>query len=301
MLARLGLAWLAMMQVMMFAFPGYLRHESMAPENLELLDQAIFLMNWISLLITVPVVLYCAQPVWAGAVSRLVQGRVTMDVPVALGIVVAFIPSVHATWAGSGEVYFDSVAMFVAFLLTARYLELCARQSVEGGGAHVAIEAFRESVADRANRLAFWFVTIQVLLAIVAGAVWWFYIDPDHAVPVMVAMFVMSCPCAMAMAVPSTVSAAHASLAVRSSVSDPEVSQLVQAAARVTRQNLYGSIAWHLLMTPLAAIGLVSPWVAAISMLLSSMAVAGNAWRMYRQQGRDAAAQWPAAAAQGQA
>lgn len=302
MLARLGLAWLAMMQVMMFAFPGYVRHDGMAPENLELLDQAIFLMNWVSLVITIPVVLYCAQPVWSGALTRLAEGRVTMDVPVALGIVVAFVPSAYATWAGKGEVYFDSVAMFVAFLLTARYLELCARQAVEVGGAHAAISSFRESVSERANRLAFWFVVIQVVLAIVAGAVWWFYIDPDHAVPVMVAMFVMSCPCAMAMAVPSTASAAHAVLAARGSVTDAELAQLVQTARRVTRQNLHGSIAWHLLMTPLAAIGLVSPWVAAVSMLLSSMAVAGNAWRMYRRQVRSGSASaWPIATPQGQA
>jgi len=300
MLARLGLAWLAMMQVMMFAFPGYLRHEGMAPDNLQLLDQAIFLMNWVSLLITVPVVLYCAQPVWAGALQRLAQGRVTMDVPVALGIIVAFIPSAYATWAGRGEVYFDSVVMFVAFLLTARYLEFCARQAVEAGGANAAIEAFRVSVSGQANRLAFWFVVIQLALAFIAGGVWWLYIDPSHAVPVMVAMFVMSCPCAMAMAVPSTVSAAHATLAGRGSVSDSDVSSLLATARRVTRQNLYGSIAWHLLMTPLAAIGLVSPWVAAVSMLLSSMAVAGNAWRMYRGQRRvTEGSGWPATAAQG--
>ena len=300
MLARLGLAWLAMMQVMMFAFPGYLRHEGMAPDNLELLDQAIFLMNWVSLLITVPVVLYCAQPVWAGAISRLAEKRVTMDLPVALGIVVAFIPSAWATWSGQGEVYFDSVVMFVAFLLTARYLELCARQAVETAGAHSALESFRVEASAQANRLAFWFVTLQVLLAIVAGAVWWFYIDPAHAVPVLVAMFVMSCPCAMAMAVPSTVSAAHATLAARGNVSDSEVAELVRVARRVTRQNLYGSVVWHLLMTPLAAIGLVSPWVAALSMLVSSMVVAGNAWRMYRRQSRAGAAPgWSAVAAQG--
>ena len=284
----------------MFAFPGYLRHEGMAPDNLELLDQAIFLMNWISLLITVPVVLYCAQPVWSGALRRLAQWRVTMDVPVALGIAVAFIPSAYATWAGRGEVYFDSVVMFVAFLLTARYLELCARQAVEAGNANAAVEAFRVTASERANRAAFWFVLIQVVLAIVAGAVWWFYIDPGHAVPVLVAMFVMSCPCAMAMAVPSTVSAAHASLAARGPVSDSEVALLLRAAQRVTRQNLYGSVAWHLLMTPLAAIGLVAPWVAAISMLLSSMAVAGNAWRLYRRQVRGVASSaWPTAVAQG--
>jgi len=299
MLARLGLAWLAMMQVMMFAFPGYLRHDGMAPDNLELLDQAIFLMNWVSLLITVPVVLYCAQPVWAGAISRLAQKRVTMDLPIALGIAVAFFPSAWATWAGRGEVYFDSVVMFVAFVLTARYLELCARQAVETGGAHAAVESFRATASVQANRVAFWFVTIQVALAIVAGAVWWFYIDPTHAVPVLVAMFVMSCPCAMAMAVPSTVSAAHATLAVRGNVSDSEVAALVRVARRVTRQNLYGSVVWHLLMTPLAAIGLVSPWVAALSMLLSSMVVAGNAWRMYRRYSRAVGAPaWAAAVAQ---
>ncbi|HLU78978.1 MAG TPA: hypothetical protein VKZ52_05350 [Burkholderiaceae bacterium] len=300
MLARLGLAWLAMMQVMMFAFPGYLRHEGMAPDNLELLDQAIFLMNWISLIMTVPVVLYCAQPVWSGALSRLAQKHITMDVPVALGIAVAFFPSAYATWAGRGEVYFDSVVMFVAFLLTARYLELCARQAVETGGANAAIESFRAVASEQANRLAFWFVSIQVVLAIVAGAVWWFYIDPAHAVPVLVAMFVMSCPCAMAMAVPSTVSAAQATLAVRGNLPDSEVAELVRVARRVTRQNLYGSVVWHLLMTPLAAIGLVAPWVAALSMLVSSLAVAGNAWRMYRRQLRAAAsADWGTAAVQG--
>lgn len=300
MLARLGLAWLAMMQVMMFAFPGYLRHEGMAPDNLQLLDQAIFLMNWISLIMTVPVVLYCAQPVWEGALSRLAQKRITMDVPVALGIMVAFIPSAYATWVGKGEVYFDSVVMFVAFLLTARYLELCARQAVAVGGANAEIEAFRATASEQANRAAFWFVTIQVVLAVVAGAVWWFYIDPSHAVPVLVAMFVMSCPCAMAMAVPSTVSAAHATLAVRGNISDSEVAELVLTARRVTRQNLYGSVAWHLLMTPLAAIGLVAPWVAALSMLVSSLAVAGNAWRMYRRQLRvKGAGDWTNAVAQG--
>ena len=300
MLARLGLAWLIMMQVMMFAFPGYLRREGMAPDNLELLDQAIFLMNWISLLMTVPAVLYCAQPVWAGALSRLAQKHITMDVPVALGILVAFFPSAYATWAGEGEVYFDSVVMFVAFLLTARYLELCARQAVEAGGANAAIESFRATASEQANRVAFWFVTIQVVLAIVAGAVWWFYIDPGHAVPVLVAMFVMSCPCAMAMAVPSTVSAAHATLAARENLSDSEVAELVRTARRVTRQNLYGSVAWHLLMTPLAAIGLVAPWVAALSMLLSSLVVAGNAWRMYRRQSRTPKrAGWSAAVVQG--
>ncbi|MCQ9616766.1 hypothetical protein L1889_08630 [Paenalcaligenes niemegkensis] len=282
MLARLGLAWLAMMQVMMFAFPGYLRSESMAPENLVMLDKAIYLMNWAGLVLTVPVMIYCAYPIWRGAAQSLGKGKVGMDIPVALGMVVAFVPSVITTFSGHGDVYFDSVTMFVAFLLTARYFELCARQSIHRGKSYELIEDFRVSVSNKANTLAFWFVLIQVLLALVLGAVW-FYYQPGHAIAVMVALFVMSCPCAMSMSVPTAVAAAHAGLSANPTSSTHEILQLTQLTGKISRQNLYGSIAWHLLMTPLAAVGLVSPWVAAVSMLLSSLVVALNSWRIYRQ------------------
>src|SRR5690606_31765902 len=52
---------------------------------------------------------------------------VGMDVPVALAIAVAFAASVHATLVGSGDVYFDSIAMFVFLLLAARHLEAMLR------------------------------------------------------------------------------------------------------------------------------------------------------------------------------
>lgn len=298
MLARTGLAWLAMMQVMMFAFPGYLRSESMSVDNLQTLDQAIVLMNWISMILTVPVMLYCAGPVWVGALSSMRRRAVGMDVPVALGIIVAFIPSVNSTLVGSGEVYFESVTMFVAFLLTARYLELCARQSIGAGSSHAIIEQLRKALSLRADRVAFWFVVIQLALAFVVGALWYVY-QPQHSIGVMVALLVMSCPCAMAMAVPTAIAAAHASLSVRGEITDSDRVQLVQATSNVSRQNLYGSVAWHLLMTPLAAVGLVAPWVAAITMLLSSLVVAANSWRLFRSQVRRPVAGWTTTAVQG--
>lgn len=298
MLARLGLAWLAMMQVMMFAFPGYLRSDSASVDSLRALDSAIILMNWLSLALTVPVMLYCAAPVWSGAYSSLRRGLVGMDVPVALGIIVAFIPSVHATLMGSGEVYFESVTMFVAFLLTARYLELCARQSVGTSASHAVIEQLRHGLSARADTVAFWFVVVQLALAFIVGSLWYVY-QPEHAVAVMVALLVMSCPCAMAMAVPTAVAAAHASLSVRHNATEADVVHLLQAAGNVSRQNLYGSVAWHLLMTPLAAIGLVAPWVAAITMLLSSLAVAANSWRLFRIHAQDSVLVWPSSAVQG--
>jgi Cu2+-exporting ATPase len=61
-----------------------------------------------------------------------------MDVPVALGIAVAFTASTWATLRGTGEVYFDSIAMFAFLLLLGRYLELGARQRAAGALTHLA-------------------------------------------------------------------------------------------------------------------------------------------------------------------
>ena len=285
-LLRLGWAWLAMMQVMMFAWPGYVRHDGIPPDALATLDWAIVLMNWASLALTVPVVLYSAWPIWRGAADSLRRRQAGMDVPVALGIVAAFVPSVYATWIQRGEVYFDSVTMFEAFLLTARYLALCARQSVavrDGAPArrHARLEIRRRALGAMADRVAGRFVAAQVALALAAGAAWaWF--EPAHAVSVMVALLVISCPCAMAMAVPTALAAAHAA-AARSGLDAPAFRQLLAAARRTARQSLYGSLAWHLLMTPLALAGWVAPWLAAVTMLLSSLAVGAHAWRLYRR------------------
>lgn len=282
MLARLGLAWLIMMQVMMFAFPGYLRQRPMSAEDLNFLDHAIFYMNWISLLLTLPVVAYCAWPIWVGALRRIRKATVSMDVPVALGLIVAFIPSTYATITGRGEVYFESVSMFIAFLLTARYFEFCAQQTINTQT--LPLEKSRLALTHYADRVAVWFTLAQVFLAFVVAAIWYSY-APDRAVPIMVAMFVISCPCAMAMAVPMATAAARA----RASSQTDKINLLdiQEATARIARQNLYGSMLWHLLMMPLAAIGLIQPWLAAITMLASSLAVVANSWRLTRPGGLD--------------
>ncbi|WP_241071278.1 hypothetical protein [Achromobacter xylosoxidans] len=284
-LLRLSLAWLAMMQVMMLAWPGYLRHDGIPRDALETLDWAIVLMNWASLALTLPVVLYSAWPIWRHAGANLRQGRAGMDVPVALGIVAAFVPSVHATYTGRGEVYFDSVTMFVAFLLTARYLELCARQSFggpTGSQRHARVEAQRLLLGASADRLASRFVMAQVALALAAAAAW-AYIDPARSLPVMVALLVMSCPCAMSMAVPTAMASAHSALAAHPSMSEAALDTLLAQAQRKARQSLHAALAWHLLVTPLALAGWVTPWLAAIAMLVSSLAVACNAWRWARR------------------
>lgn len=280
MLARTGLAWLGMMQIMMFAFPGYLRSDERGADALASLDQAIVLMNWISLVLTAPLVLYCAWPIWQGAWRNLRDWTVGMDVPVALSIIAAFLPSVRSTWMASGEVYFDSVSMFVAFLLTARYLELCARQAASNTPHSSGLDT--RGLVHSADRLAFWFVLIQLVFAVGVG-LYWFNTVPEQALSVTVALLVISCPCAMSMAVPTAVAARRAVQLGAPLLDRPEAARLDRAMVRIAHQSLYGSLAWHVLMTPLAALGWVQPWLAALTMLLSSLAVAANAWRLYRR------------------
>src|SRR5690606_36886503 len=81
-----------------------------------------------SLLLTLPVILYSAQPFFAGAWRDLRARSPGMDVPVAIALAAAFAASVHATFTGRGEVWFDSVTMFVFLLLGARYREWMARR-----------------------------------------------------------------------------------------------------------------------------------------------------------------------------
>jgi cation transport ATPase len=279
-LVRLGLAWLAMMQVMMFALPGYLRVEAGPNDSLEVLNWAIFLMNWASLALTVPVLTYAAWPVWQGVVRAFFERRITMDIPVATSMVAAFIPSVTATISGHGEVYFDSVTMFIAFLLTARYFEIRAKQSVDAAQGGAQLDACCRPLIDQSDRVATVFIFAQLGCALLIF-LYWSQTQPEHALSVLVALLVMSCPCALALAAPMSFAAMHASLAAYPTMSEAQRHALFVRTRCVTRQNLYGSLVWHVLTMPLAAMGWVTPWLAALFMLVSSAAVVGNAWRLY--------------------
>lgn len=119
---RLFVAGFGAMQVMMYAFPAYLDDGGTLPRDVE----ALF--RWASLLLTLPVLLFSCTPFFAAAWQDARHRRISLDTPIALGIAAGFGASAWATLAGSGAVYFDSIAMLVFLLLGARYLELGARQ-----------------------------------------------------------------------------------------------------------------------------------------------------------------------------
>lgn len=141
---RVFVAGFGMMQVMMYAVPVYLADGDMTAD----IEQ---LMRWASLILTLPVVLYSAAPFFVNAWRDLGLKRVGMDVPVAIGIGAAFLASLWATLHGTGEVYFDSVTMFVFLLLGGRYFEMMARQRAARG-----VETLNRALPALAFRLEGW-------------------------------------------------------------------------------------------------------------------------------------------------
>ncbi len=121
-LRELAVAGLAMMQVGMFGIALHAGDiQGIAPEYRSL-------MRWVSLIIASIVVLYSARSFFRNAWINLRHGRLVMDLPVALAIGLAYVASGWATLRNTGEVYFDSIAMFTFFLLLGRFLERQVRQ-----------------------------------------------------------------------------------------------------------------------------------------------------------------------------
>lgn len=143
---RMFVAGFCMMQVMMYATPAYVS----APGDIT--PDMLRLLQWASWVLSLPVMLFSAGPFFRSAWSSLKQRRLGMDVPVSLGILVTFIASSGATFDPGGifghEVYFDSLTMFVFFLLGGRWLELRARHRVAS-----SLEAGVARLPDSVERL----------------------------------------------------------------------------------------------------------------------------------------------------
>ena len=140
-LLRLGVAGIGMMQAGMLAIALYAGAFQGMDEHWQ------NLLRWVSLVVATPVVLYSAQPFFKGAWRSLssfsgsltgsLGGRLngnlpwhqslTMDVPVALAIGLAYGASAWGTVMTGGEVYFDAVSMLTFFLLLGRFLEMRVR------------------------------------------------------------------------------------------------------------------------------------------------------------------------------
>ncbi len=241
-----------------------------------------------------------------------------MDLPVALGLAAGLLASVFALFHPEREVYFDSIAALVFFLLTGRWLQMRQQRrageavselirisptiatrvdpsgartrvavddlmigetilvrpnesvpvdgvvvegesmvdrslltgescpvsvtvgsSIEAGtdniqstvlvrvtalGADTKLAAIQQAVTEAsetrtpivqlANRIGAWFVTVVIGLALITAVIWW-RVDPSQAINHVVALLIVACPCALALATPLAIAVAIGRLAKR--------------------------------------------------------------------------------------
>lgn len=142
---RLFVAGFCMMQVMMYAWPEYVTDPGEIPADLEKL------LRWASWVLCLPVVFFSSTPFFKNAWRDFKTRRVGMDTPVTLGILVTFIGSSGATFDPTGpwghEVWYESLTMFVFFLLGGRYLEFKARDRTAG-----ALDALMNRLPEQCER-----------------------------------------------------------------------------------------------------------------------------------------------------
>ena len=298
---RLLFAGLLGMQVMAFALSTYWMGGFNAEGKLELWET---IGRWTSLIVTFVMLVYSGADFFVGAWRDLKNRRLGMDVPVVLGLVTAWAGSLWATIVGDVDVYFDSIGMFIFFVLLARVFELkgrmaaadaldrlmkvippTARRVEEGGDVEVPVVDLRpgdlirlrpgdsapvdgrllggasqfdeshltgESVpvlkregewvsagscnvdqpvlmrvervsadstmnelqrlmdqglsvkprmAELAERISAPFVAAVLVLAVLTALAWWL-IDPARVLPIVIAVLIITCPCALALATP---------------------------------------------------------------------------------------------------
>ena len=138
-------AGFCMMQVMMYAWPAYVAQPG------DLTGEMEQLLRWASWVITLPMVVFSCGPFFSSALRDIRLRRVSMDLPVALGMAITLVVSTAGTFDPAGifgkEVYYDSLTMFVFFLLTGRWLELRLRDRTAG-----ALEAVMNRLPDSVER-----------------------------------------------------------------------------------------------------------------------------------------------------
>jgi Cu2+-exporting ATPase len=141
-LKRIGLAAIGAMQLMMYAaglWAGAL--QGIDPKIADYL-------RWTCLLIATPVLFYSGAPILLGGLQDVRRRVLGMDVTVSLALLLAYGASTFNTVRGAGEVYFDSVAMFILFLLSGRYIEMRGRHQAAS-----VTDALARSLPSKVQRL----------------------------------------------------------------------------------------------------------------------------------------------------
>ncbi|MEM7489192.1 MAG: heavy metal translocating P-type ATPase [Pseudomonadota bacterium] len=124
-LMRIGVAGFGMMNVMILSVAIWSGASDVTRD----------LFHWISAAIAVPAVIYAARPFYASALTALRVGRVNMDVPISLAILLALGMSLHEVSVGGPDAWFDAALSLTLFLLIGRYLDHRTRRAARSAAA----------------------------------------------------------------------------------------------------------------------------------------------------------------------
>lgn len=105
------------------------------------------LFHGVSALIALPAAAFAGQPFFKSAFGALRAGRLNMDVPISLGVLLALGMSVYETLTHAEHAYFDSATMLLSFLLLGRFLDHAMRRKTRAVAANLA--ALRAPLACR--------------------------------------------------------------------------------------------------------------------------------------------------------
>jgi Cu2+-exporting ATPase len=132
----------------------------------------------ISAAIAVPVVAYAGQPFFRSALSALRGGRLNMDVPIALAVILALALSLFETARGGEQAFFDAAVTLLFFLLIGRYMDQRMRDRARSAVAGLARLLPTEAMVRREDGS----LDHLPIGAIVSGMV--LHIPPGDRVPV---------------------------------------------------------------------------------------------------------------------
>ena len=126
-LIAMGVAGFAAANVMMLSFAVWAGADSMSAGT-----RGLF--HWLSALVAMPALAFSGRVFFASAMGALRGGRLNMDVPISLALILATGMSLYETITLGEHAYFDAAVSLMFFLLVGRYLDHRARTKARSAG-----------------------------------------------------------------------------------------------------------------------------------------------------------------------